>query len=421
MDIIKFELKKIFTSPIVWGLIAAIIIFNGFLISAQSYRRENHDILLSMVELHGSEINEESLYHWRQKHASWMDQINEITEQMIGEIFDSVYHLGEVAFVRELDLRSIFTTREEWRILETTEMIERYYFTARDADDILNNQLMGLIQLDLESFEYVLEITGALAYTLLNQHQNYQPRLENLIASGEHQYFFFIGSDRMHELLFNEVFGAITIGITVLVILVTSFLLSYEFDNKTHLLLYATKCGRGLQIKKLISVFFATTAIVLVMTSLTLGIYFSIFDYSGLWHISMGSVFIGHIPSYSLTFLQYLLAVVGMIYVGQLLFALLIFALSKLIRSSYLTILAFFILFIIGLSIYSWFPLHSNFVFYSGFNPFYLLFRYLGNAFMRGPISESHRHLELITIGIWTVILLISAKWSYSRFKVSNL
>ena len=425
-EIIKFELKKIFSSWVVWGLMAIVVAFNGMLIVTQSLPRNELAIITEMISEHGSAINNETLTQWHFEHQYWIDQMNEITERKMRETFNSVEALVDELRNRFVDISDIFETDEEWQIIRTTDIIEGYYFTARDADSV--QRQIRLVEFGEQIVEDA-ELTGALAETIIKQFEANQYRLDRLIENGEHLHFFFNnGFFEVHTILFRRVFGAITAGITVLVVVVAAFLFSYEFDHKTNLLVYTTKCGRTLQMAKLKAAMFATSVMMFIITSSTLGIYFVVFDYSGLWHIPISSVFMSDswrliISAYPLTFFQYLLAVIAMIYIGQVLFTLLTFTLSKLIRNGYLTTVLFFVLFALGMVVprVDLFANHSMLPFYLGFNPFFLLFRDLRGSFLIGLISESYQHFELVTLCVWMVIFLLGTTWCYHQFKKIDL
>jgi len=81
----KFELKKVLTSPIVWVLLVTFILFNGVIIFSNFYLRSDLNVLTSMVQQYGHEMNEETLTKWEQKHERLLVEANDA----VGQTFDS--------------------------------------------------------------------------------------------------------------------------------------------------------------------------------------------------------------------------------------------------------------------------------------------------------------------------------------------
>ena len=423
VNVIKYELRKIFSSWVVWGLIGAVILINGLLIFSQApfLRRDELAVVTEMVRAHGSEVTDETLAIWRTEYERLLQQVNLIAEQEVGVSFSTIGALLNSEYAWSID--GLFESDAGRELSQRALIIESHYLTARSIEDnYYNVRLVEYGQRVIEDFV----LTGALAQTILDQFETAQVRLDTLVENGEHLHFFFNNEIfDTHIILFQRIFGAISIGTTILVVVISAFLFNYEFDQKTDKLIYSTTCGRRLQLLKLKTACLAVTMITFLIIALTLGLYFLKFNYRGLWHVPMSSAFMSDsrfvITAYSLTFLQYLFAVIGMIYMGQLLFVWLTFILSKLIRRGYLSTILFFILLVLGRTGSMFFPSHSNLVFYAGFNPFFMLFRDLSGSFLLGAISESYRHFELMTISVWAIIFSLGVVLSYHQFKRRDL
>src|SRR5699024_10784608 len=110
-----------------------------------------------------------------------------------------------------------------------------------------------------------------------------------------------------------------------MVVLITAYLVNYEFDNNTQLLTYSTKRGRSLIVDKI----YISLLVNIIVTTVIMGVglitYFSVFDYSGLWNVPISSYLNADFPRpymswWNMSFIQYLLCSVGVIYICVLLF-----------------------------------------------------------------------------------------------------
>jgi len=154
---------------------------------------------------------------------------------------------------------------------------------AQEADDIYSQ--INMVEKGEEEIN-MYDLNGKAAELIRHNYQVAQDRLEELMVAGEHRHFFFEGYEyKMHSFLFGSVLKALTFELTLLAVLLTGFLLSYEFDSKTYLVMYTTKCGRRLQFEKLKTALLATTLLSLVLIGLTLVTFFIVYDYSGLWNV----------------------------------------------------------------------------------------------------------------------------------------
>ncbi len=410
-DIRKYELKKIFTSPIVLSLMGIFLIFNAVLIFSQWEMNQELRVLTRMVERYGHEINDEALANWEAEHERLLEELSEA--------------LGRSITSATLMMNSgrLFLSDEEMTQLTEIAVLERYLEFAPEIDEYYRR--LDFIS-DAERKIVGWGISGELADTVRTHFQRLQLRLDEVIDNHEHMHFFFDGLEyEMHSFLFGRVLGSTIFGITTMGLLITSFLLSHEFDAKTYLLTYSTKCGRKLQLEKLKVALMSISVITLVMVSATLAIYFIVYDYSGLWSVPMSSAFKSEglffiISAWNMTFLQYLLAVIMVIWISQLLFVLLVFCLSKFIRSGYLVTITFAIIFGFALVASGFLPMSSNVRFYADFNPFSMI-TYSQALFLLTGTSNLSKYYEIATIGVWSVLLIISALFCYRRFNKSDL
>lgn len=374
MNIIKYELRKVFTSPMILSFIIGLIAFNGILVMSRFHSRSEMRPITENVQQVGANINSESLAYWQYQ----LDK-NLIYEDMSSYI--------DVA----VNAREIFASN---KMIDRGEMV--------------------IAQIQAES---------TLAETIRTQYALAQDRFEAVLENGSYDYFFFDG--HIHQtmsFLLNVVLKPTAIGVALLGALISAYLIGYEFDVKSAYVTYTTKVGRQLQIKKMIAINIAITVIYLLIMGITLLIYFTIYDYSGLWQVPMHSVYMSEqrftaVFWWDLQFWQYLLAVVLVLWFVQLILVALIFTLSKVTRNSFLLVFVF--VGTVGLIylIPSLMPRTSSWLAYSTFNPATILFN-LQNTFQ---VDNMFPHFESLTFGIWGLCLFISGYFTHQSFKKLDL
>ena len=94
-----------------------------------------------------------------------------------------------------------------------------------------------------------------------------------------------------HQFLFGTLMRAMVGEGAVLGMLAALYLLGYEKVHRTEGMVYTTCTGRNMVRGKIVAAVTAGMALYLLLTGLTLGIYFAQWDYSGLWSASVSSQF----------------------------------------------------------------------------------------------------------------------------------
>ena len=161
-----------------------------------------------------------------------------------------------------------------------------------------------------------------------------------MVENGEHKQWFFAGKAYyMHTFLFKTVFLQIIIESLLLIVLTTALITTYEFENRTHLLAYSTKRGRKLMKNKLMSSLAMATTIVFLLFAITLGTFFSVFDYSHVWETSISSAFnweynFPYVAWWDISVGTFLIGVIALVFVTLLLFSGLTFSLSVMVKNS---------------------------------------------------------------------------------------
>ena len=195
-------------------------------------------------------------------------------------------------------------------------------------------------------------LSGNAAETLLNEYEKFSERFEEMVENGEHKQWFFAGKAYfMHSFLFETVFLHIVIESLLLIVLTTALITTYEFENKTHLVAYSTKLGRKLMKNKLLASLTMATTIIVFLFAITLGTFFTVFDYSHVWQTSISSAFnweynFPYVAWWDLSVGEFLIGTTALVFIVLLLFSSLTFALSVAVKNSYITFFSVAILFI---------------------------------------------------------------------------
>lgn len=98
-------------------------------------------------------------------------------------------------------------------------------------------------------------------------------------------------TDQSYTNLFGTLLKAISGESCIIAMLLTLYLLGYERNAKTDLFFNSTKTGRKLFRRKLVVSVLASVSIFLLLTLLSLSIYFLHWDYSGIWNANVSSQF----------------------------------------------------------------------------------------------------------------------------------
>jgi len=154
-----------------------------------------------------------------------------------------------------------------------------------------------------------------------------------------------------HEKLFHSAMTALCTQGILLTVLITLYILGFENLNRTEQTVYATKTGRRLMARKFAAAVAMSLGAYLLLTALTLSLYFSRNDFSGVWgdNVSSGFNYVREVFTVkpfmtwrSFTVLTYLMAVIGITVGLMVCFALACFAVGTAVRNSYIAFLTVF-------------------------------------------------------------------------------
>ena len=418
MNVRKNELKKAATSPIIIGLLTLFIVFNSIIIFQHSYVKDELKVLNKMVDTFGYKIDDKMEANFNNYYDTQLKKLNEIINKKISRKYESVSEFYEEQNYYIEDTYN----KEEIEFIKELGIVEAYFYTMKDIDEVYSKvDIMGIAEGEIKKYG----LSGKAADTVRNQYESFSKRFQQLIKNREHKNLFFLGKVYgMYSLLFKTLFQAILFEITILVVFITSYLVNDEFDNNTQAITYSTKRGRNLVKDKLYVSIFSNILVATVILITGLGLYFIIFDYSRLWNVPISSYFntdknFIYMSWWNMSFVQYLFSGIGLIYVITLLFTGIVFIIARAIRNNYIVFFIFTIIFGLAL-ITSIAPTNSNAIFIKSFTPFWLIMNSF-LWFMESGAFSTFKYYELLTVGIWVVLLLIFSFLSIKRFKKQDI
>lgn len=418
MNVRKNELKKAATSPIIIGLLTLFIVFNSIIIFQHSYVKDELKVLNKMVDTFGYKIDDKMEANFNNYYDTQLKKLNEIINKKISRKYESVSEFYEEQNYYIEDTYN----KEEIEFIKELGIVEAYFYTMKDIDEVYSKvDIMGIAEGEIKKYG----LSGKAADTVRNQYESFSKRFQQLIKNREHKNLFFLGKVYgMYSLLFKTLFQAILFEIIILVVFITSYLVNDEFDNNTQAITYSTKRGRNLVKDKLYVSIFSNILVATVILITGLGLYFIIFDYSRLWNVPISSYFntdknFIYMSWWNMSFVQYLFSGIGLIYVITLLFTGIVFIIARAIRNNYIVFFIFTIIFGLAL-ITSIAPTNSNAIFIKSFTPFWLIMNSF-LWFMESGAFSTFKYYELLTVGIWVVLLLIFSFLSIKRFKKQDI
>lgn len=419
MSVKLHELKKVFSSPVIIGLTCLFIAYNLMIIFSNAYITKDLAVLNGLVDRFGYRITDQMVAQFEEYYEVSQNKMNTLLKEKTGESYVDASEFLKTNPFREGDQ----FTQQERDFISELAISENYYFAIPKIDAIYANMDM---MAKAEGILSKYQVHGDSAEIIRGQYKLLADRLEQLKESGEHKNLFFMGTIyKMHSFLFKSLLNGMIYQLMILVVLITGYLVNYEFERKTHLLTYATKRGRRLILDKLLISMVSSVIVTTFLVSVTLTAYFMVFDYSGLWKVPISSAFnseqtILFISWWSLTFIEYLLMSIALVYICQLLFTAIAFIIAYLVRNSYLVFFIFGLVSGACLVSSQFIPADSLFIFLPSFTPFLLIMNSFV-WFMESSVFTTFKYYEISTAAIWTVLLFLSCSLCIRRFKKQNI
>ena len=411
MRIFLHECKKALTSPILIALLIVFSVFNIFIIVSSSDHKEELKMVNEIIDKYGREITEDSLEQFEKDIQSDLLKLNGITGQRFATISD---FLDGLRFDEQEQYSDV-----EWEFFNSLHLKEMYFGMASSIDESYAEiDVVAGVQDDLKGFG----ISGKAAETYLRENEEFAERFKEMVNNEEHKEWFFAGKAYfMHSFLFKTVFMHITIESLLLIVLMTAFITTYEFENRTQLLTFSSRRGRKLMKDKLIASLAVSTVISLFLFAVTLGTYFSLFDYSHVWNTSISSAFnweynFPNVTWWNLSAGEFLVGVVVLLFIIQLLFSGLTFALAVKVKNSYISFFLVATFFVLAWLLPTFMPKSSNLFFVSSYTLSALVMA-VSQSFMGSSGLILFKNFEWMTISCWTIITITFCIVSYRRFR----
>ncbi|WP_122638444.1 hypothetical protein [Romboutsia sp. Marseille-P6047] len=347
MDIKIHEFKKIISSPVIIGLTIVFLLFNIVNILSSSYFKEDIKIINKIILELGPEINDEMISNMKNKYKESLKEVNKITKEKVNKNYNSIseFIISEEYYTNNYD-GGVFTS-EELEFFNEVSLLEIY--SNASIDLIKSYEELNIKEIG-ESEIQGYGLSGQAATMARKNYQNLSDRFEEIKSTNEHKHLFFLGSTyRMHSLLFRETLSKCIYEIMILVVLITAYLVNFEFDSKTNLLAYSTKRGRKNIKDKLVVCMIFSLLVSCIILGGTLLSYFTTFDYSQIWNIPISTAFnweykLPYISLLNHTFIERLVLSCLIILICALIFCTIAFIICTLIKNSYLVIFIFYII-----------------------------------------------------------------------------
>lgn len=380
MYILKAELNKIISMPMMWAALAICFVLN-----------------IGIVFLYQQKIVDYPYF-------SYVTDTSSVTGNMLGNNFSE-------------KLSAMPNSAEKKRlILETKNSMPIFkdYDTGKLADAYIG----------------VYGISGMGADLLQAKYKKLKAAVKRLNQEKAEFALYSAGiTVQMHNLLFGVILRAVITECCILAVLIMLYLYGYEYQNKTEFTVYTTKIGRGIYKYKFAVGIISSVICFILIASFTLYIYFSVFDYSQLWSANVSSGFnyisemIGIKPFITwmpFTVRKYLFATLGLGLALTLVFAIMGAFIGFLVRNNYIGVLLFFM---IALAMMSVPYMFSKAEIWSGylllqFTPVCLWFSQPEWFTDMGSVSVIPFHETagiIFNVLFWVILLLIA--WRYVKRK----
>jgi hypothetical protein len=312
-------------------------------------------------------------------------------------------------------------SEKEIQIFNKTALLEYYYSNSLKIDESF------LARDPVKKAEYELKvygISGEAAELIRSQYDNFTERFNEVKDNKEYKHLFPAQSVwETHLLLFKKLFKALLIESLILSVLVTAYVMNFEFERGTYSLAYSSKRGRKLWLDKIFAALITNVTILSILLAITLAVYFSVFSYREFWFVPISSSFNAgkewFMSWWNLSFIEYLAAAVVLAYLVIILFTLMTVVLARWIRNSYLVFFTFLCLFG-AIFINQGMFVNSSMLFLLGsFTPVHLILNSFV-WFMQRTITFTP-YYEIITVMAWYVILLLAVLYCARSFRKCDL
>lgn len=417
MRILLYEIRKAILSPIILALLVLFVSFNFFLIYENHYIKDDLRKVNQLANKYGTEINDEMLKRMQSDYEGKMGKVNEITNKVLAKTYQNMtdFYADKSFYFPEK------FSEKEMIFFSDTALLEFYYFFSLNIDEsFLSRDPIKDAEIEISQYR----ISGAAAELIRSQYNKFTDRYNEVYENKEYKHLFPAQSVfGTHLLLFKTLFKAMLLESLILTVLVTAYVINYEFDRGTYLLAYSSKRGRKLWLDKLWAALITNVSMLTIVLVTGLAAYFSMFSYQEFWHVPISSYFNAgkewFLTWWNLSFIEYLAAVIFLAYLLIMLFTLMTVVIARWIRNSYLVFFTFLCMFGIIFVNQALMPKNSIVFLFGYFTPVNLIL----NSFVwfMQRASTFTAYFEMITIVAWFVILPLSVMYCSRSFRKCDL
>ncbi|MPQ43914.1 ABC transporter permease subunit [Clostridium tarantellae] len=413
MNIKMYEFKKIFSSPVIVILTLLFLSFNLLNIFNSRYISNDFDVLNKIVNKVGFKIDNNMKENLK---AYYEEEFNKLNEKYFSKYNKTYENITEAFNDNEL------YSKKELKDMEEVAIIQSYYYEILALEEKYDHLTID------ELAKYSIEannLKGKSKEVVERVYENFEERFHKLKENGEQHNLFISPKYKMHNFLFIDILRSCALEIAILIVLIVAHLINFEFENKTYHITYSSKRGRKLLIDKLCSSLVASLIVITLILGVTLAMYFITFDYSSLLNVPISTYFnweyqLPLMSWFNISFIQYLLLTIGVIYACELIFLLVTFSISCFVKNTYLVFAIFFIIFGIVFLLPEAIGVNNILVFLTVFTPFNLIMM-PSNLFSLSGILNDFKYYEVYTLIIWTIALIVLTYILIKRFKKQNL
>lgn len=404
MQLTWFEMKKALLSPIVLVLLVAFIAFNLFTVSTQTHAKEEMNYISTLVSNYGLKITDQSL--------------SEIEKDLNSKASDLGAKDSAAVFLNELQFEEYdaFSPQKQ-KAVDDLNLLFSYYSLGLNLEEKYTSISMGKLR---EETLHGLDSTSWFAKFLGDEFSEWENRYEEIVVTEEYKTWFFAGDYKVHSEMYRTLLKNITIQSVFLASLLTALLVNYEVEQRTQLLVYATKKGRQILLNKLVASLVVSSSVFLLLSASTFGIYFTIYDFSEVWSSVVSS---GLNWEYKLPYITYWRLEVGQFFwLAQtvelfvvLIVSLLTFGIGLHLKNSYITWILCMSLLVAAFLLPSALVRIPELSFLATLNISLVLMN-PHMYFSGGTMFTMVKYFELWSLLIWGSGSLVSVAWVYSRF-----
>lgn len=347
MEIKLNEFKKVLKSPVLIILTMLFLIYNGFIIYSNSYIRKDLKLANDFIEQFGYVVNDEMIENVSKAYDNKMIELNKIAKERFNKEFSSIDE-----FLDSQEYESVFYSDESYYDEEIdlfSELSLMNLYKSVAIENIKAYEKLDIMEM-AEGAIYDYRLSGKAADHVREVYKSLVPRFKELKLNNEHKNIYFVGDIyKTQSLLYRNIMVKVLFEIIIFVLLVISFLINYERDNKTIDLVCTTRRGRNLIKDKLLVCLVTTIIGTIVILGVTLIMYFIVFDYSKVLTVPISSALNWELTPmiswFNISVGQYLTLSILVVFILAIIFTLISFVICSILKNSYKTFFVFFILF----------------------------------------------------------------------------